>query len=62
LPLYQKSLADKVKLVGKGSHTVAVSQSNLAELHLRMRNPDEALTLYQQALAVIEVRSATVAM
>ena len=54
-PLYEKSLADKILLLGNKHPVVAISMSNLADLYLRMYEPELALPLYRDALKIMEL-------
>ena len=54
LPLYHKSLQDKIQALGPSHITVAISLANIADLHLRVKEPMKAMPLYEQARSVME--------
>jgi tetratricopeptide (TPR) repeat protein len=54
LPLYQRSLDIREKMLGPQHPDVAQTLNNLAELYRQMGDYNKALPLYQRALKIVE--------
>lgn len=55
MPMYERSLKEKIDLLGEFDSMVAVSMNNLADLYLRLKQPEKALPLYEKAMNVMQI-------